>query len=147
MNAVVVENLSEPGAIATGPTVHALAWNIERGIVFDGIVDALENHQDLNNKDVTIVTFTGTGTEEGIREKYPEATIRSIVQPPGGQPPLEEVLAIIQRDSGSKLCGDCVESLALLARSGQLAPESVDTVSRIPLAPTKQLDWTAAIAS
>lgn len=49
--------------------------------------------EDLNNKDVTIVTFTGTGTEEGIREKYPEATIRSIVQPPGGQPPLEEVLA------------------------------------------------------
>lgn len=61
--------------------------------------------------------------------------------------PLEEVLAIIQRDSGSKLCGDCVESLALLARSGQLAPESVDTVSSFPLAPTKQLDWTAAIAS
>ena len=49
--------------------------------------------EDLNNGDVTIVTFTGTGTEEGIRQKYPEATIRSIVQPPGGQPPIEEVLS------------------------------------------------------
>lgn len=49
--------------------------------------------EDLNSSDVTIVTFTGTGTEEGIREKYPEAVINSIVQPPGGQPPIEEVLA------------------------------------------------------
>jgi ABC-type amino acid transport substrate-binding protein len=49
--------------------------------------------EDLNNSDVTIVTFTGTGTEEGIREKYPNATINSIVQPPGGQPPIEDVLA------------------------------------------------------
>jgi polar amino acid transport system substrate-binding protein len=49
--------------------------------------------EDLNNPDVTIVTFTGTGTEEGIRKKYPEATINSIVQPPGGQPPIEDVLA------------------------------------------------------
>ena len=49
--------------------------------------------EDLNNSDVTIVTFTGTGTEEGIREKYPEATINSIVQPPGGQPPIEDVLS------------------------------------------------------
>lgn len=55
--------------------------------------DKINTLEDLNNKDVTIVTFTGTGTEEGIRKKYPEATIHSIVQPPGGQPPLEEVLA------------------------------------------------------
>ncbi len=49
--------------------------------------------EDLNSSDVTMVTFTGTGTEEGIREKYPEATINSIVQPPGGQPPIEDVLS------------------------------------------------------
>ena len=49
--------------------------------------------EDLNSEDVTIVTFTGTGTEEGIKKKYPKARIRSIVQPPGGQPPIEEVLA------------------------------------------------------
>jgi polar amino acid transport system substrate-binding protein len=49
--------------------------------------------EDLNNSDVTIVAFTGTGTEEGIRDKYPNATINSIVQPPGGQPPIEDVLA------------------------------------------------------
>ncbi|MFN8590624.1 MAG: transporter substrate-binding domain-containing protein [Thermomicrobiales bacterium] len=49
--------------------------------------------EDLNKSDVTIVTFTGTGTEEGIRKTYPNATINSIVQPPGGQPPIEDVLS------------------------------------------------------
>lgn len=55
--------------------------------------DKVNNLEDLNNQDVRIVTFTGTGPEEGIRQKYPEATTISIVQPPGGQPPLEEVLS------------------------------------------------------
>jgi ABC-type amino acid transport substrate-binding protein len=55
--------------------------------------DQINTLEDLNNKDVTIVTFTGTGTEEGIRAKYPEATIHSIVQPPGGQPAIEDVLS------------------------------------------------------
>jgi polar amino acid transport system substrate-binding protein len=55
--------------------------------------DKVNSLEDLNSSDVTIVTFTGTGTEEGIRKKYPEATINSIVQPPGGQPPLEDVLS------------------------------------------------------
>ena len=49
--------------------------------------------EDLNSSDVTIVTYTGTGTEEGIREKYPEANNVSIVQPPGGGQPIEEVLS------------------------------------------------------
>ena len=55
--------------------------------------DKVKTLDDLNNPDVTIVTYTGTGNEEGIKAKYPNATIRSIVQPPGGQPPLEEILA------------------------------------------------------
>jgi polar amino acid transport system substrate-binding protein len=55
--------------------------------------DKVNSLDDLNSSDVTIVTFTGTGTEEGIRAKYPEATINSIVQPPGGQPPIEDVLS------------------------------------------------------
>ena len=64
LNAVVV---SEPPAAASGSTerndgtgstdkVTALAWNIERGIMFDGIVDALKNHDQLNNKDLLLLT-------------------------------------------------------------------------------------------
>jgi polar amino acid transport system substrate-binding protein len=67
----------------------------EAGTCYFALADnpKVNNLEDLNSADVTIVTFTGTGTEEGIREKYPEATINSIVQPPGGQPPIEDVLA------------------------------------------------------
>jgi len=71
LNAVVVESLSEPGAIATGlrndseenpvdtasgSDIKALAWNIERGIVFGGILDALQNHEDLKDKDLLLLT-------------------------------------------------------------------------------------------
>jgi len=70
LNAVVVG--SEPGAIATGfhssdtskdrvaaapgRDIAAVAWNIERGLMFDGIVDALKHHDDLKGKDVLLLT-------------------------------------------------------------------------------------------
>ena len=80
LNAVVVEHLSEPPAVAGGLTgsidnpagsnanlqppaiagdsdlVHALAWNLERGIRFEGIIDALKNHERLKDKDVLLLT-------------------------------------------------------------------------------------------
>jgi endonuclease/exonuclease/phosphatase family metal-dependent hydrolase len=36
--------------------VRALAWNIERGIQLPGIVDALENHADLRDRDLLLLT-------------------------------------------------------------------------------------------
>jgi len=56
LNAVVHEDLSEPPAVAGGCDIHAIAWNIERGNMFEGIVDALKNHADLKNKDVLLLT-------------------------------------------------------------------------------------------
>ena len=79
LNAVVCEDLSEPPAVAGGLTrpssngessdtylqppataggsdIKTLAWNIERGRVFEGIIDALKNHGDLNNKDLLLLT-------------------------------------------------------------------------------------------
>ena len=56
MNAVVVEQMSEPGAASTGSdTINALAWNLERGIRFEGIVNALKNNQSLKNKDILLL--------------------------------------------------------------------------------------------
>lgn len=72
LNAVVCEDLSEPAKVATGipndvsknrvttvpgsDKITALAWNIERGCIFEGIIDALKNHNDLNNKDLLLLT-------------------------------------------------------------------------------------------
>ncbi len=72
LNAVVCEDLSEPGAIATGflndgqknpvttvpgsDKIRALAWNIERGCIFEGIINALKNHDGLREKDILLLT-------------------------------------------------------------------------------------------
>lgn len=54
LNAIIVEELAETPQ--SGASIAALAWNIERGIVFDGIVDALQNHKDLRDKDLLLLT-------------------------------------------------------------------------------------------
>src|SRR5688500_3805875 len=69
LNAVVVENAraqtaglsplppaGEPDKSRTLNAISALAWNIERGSVFEGIVDALLNHEHLKDKDVLLLT-------------------------------------------------------------------------------------------
>src|SRR5690349_18418777 len=77
LNAIIV---SEPSAVADGLTlpkinpeiqnggfpppattdgsdqVRALAWNIERGSRFEGIVDALQHHPKLKNRDLLLLT-------------------------------------------------------------------------------------------
>jgi endonuclease/exonuclease/phosphatase family metal-dependent hydrolase len=62
MSAVVA---SEPETVATGDRnqvanaprsdIRALAWNLERGIQFDGIADVLANHKELKNKDILLL--------------------------------------------------------------------------------------------
>lgn len=57
LNAVVAEEFAGSGdKREDAPYVKALAWNIERGIMFDGIVDALKNHDELKNRDVLLLT-------------------------------------------------------------------------------------------
>ena len=55
LDAVVQEDFA-PAIFEKGETVHALAWNIERGNRFEEIVRALENHADLKNKDLLLLT-------------------------------------------------------------------------------------------
>ena len=63
LNSVVMEELAvDAGKQYThsapegNDKITALAWNIERGIVFEGIVAALKNHDELKNKDVLMLT-------------------------------------------------------------------------------------------
>ncbi|MGE3466547.1 MAG: endonuclease/exonuclease/phosphatase family protein [Pyrinomonadaceae bacterium] len=56
LNAVVVEHQSEPPIQESGMEISALAWNLERGIRFDGIVDALQNDEYLRDRDVLLLT-------------------------------------------------------------------------------------------
>ncbi len=55
LNAIVQENFA-PQVAEKPETIRALAWNIERGNRFDGIVAALENHPQLKDKDLLLLT-------------------------------------------------------------------------------------------
>ena len=60
LNSVAVESAglspSERDESRTLNSVKVIAWNIERGIRFDGIVDALKNHEGLKDKDLLLLT-------------------------------------------------------------------------------------------
>jgi endonuclease/exonuclease/phosphatase family metal-dependent hydrolase len=51
----------QPPATAGGSDVRVLAWNIERGIQFDGIVQTLSSHDQLKGKDVLLLTELDQG--------------------------------------------------------------------------------------
>jgi hypothetical protein len=55
LSAVIEENFS-PGPDVAASEIRAVAWNIERGSVFEGIVDALKNHPDLRDRDIYLLT-------------------------------------------------------------------------------------------
>jgi hypothetical protein len=54
MTAVVVEEYSS--APQPGEAIRVLAWNLERGMKLDGIINALRNDERLDNKDVLLLT-------------------------------------------------------------------------------------------
>jgi endonuclease/exonuclease/phosphatase family metal-dependent hydrolase len=55
LNSIFQENFA-PQTFEKNATVKALAWNIERGARFQGIIDALKNHSQLKDKDVLLLT-------------------------------------------------------------------------------------------
>ena len=63
LNAVVCENFSETphSALRNPHSVSAVAWNIERGCLFDGILNSLKNHADLKEKDLYLLTELDDG--------------------------------------------------------------------------------------
>ncbi|MBS1797839.1 MAG: hypothetical protein JSS81_28725 [Acidobacteria bacterium] len=63
LGAVVGEDFSDAGSeknpkseIRNPQSVSALAWNIERGNVFEGILDALRNHPQMKDRDLLLLT-------------------------------------------------------------------------------------------
>ncbi|HNU07742.1 MAG TPA: hypothetical protein PKO33_08260, partial [Pyrinomonadaceae bacterium] len=59
LGAVVREDFAEyPESKIEDPksAVSVIAWNIERGNIFEGILDALKNHERLRDKDLLLLT-------------------------------------------------------------------------------------------
>lgn len=58
LGAVACENFAESreSGVEDREYVSSIAWNIERGCIFEGILDALKNHNDLKEKDLYLLT-------------------------------------------------------------------------------------------
>ena len=55
LNSIVQENFAAR-TLEEKDSVSALAWNIERGNMFEGILDALANHPQLKDRDLLLLT-------------------------------------------------------------------------------------------
>jgi endonuclease/exonuclease/phosphatase family metal-dependent hydrolase len=57
LNGVAVEEFSQnPASGSSADTVQAIAWNLERGIELDGIIEALKTDERLTGRDVLLFT-------------------------------------------------------------------------------------------
>lgn len=135
LNAVVLEDLSVPSA-AGADTIKALAWNIERGSRFEGIVDALKNHAELKNKDLLLLTeldhgMARSGNRFVARELASELKLNYAFAP---------VYIALQKGSGveSQIEGENSKSIHGLA---MLSRFPMTNVHAIPLPNGKDKMW------
>ncbi|MEP7213151.1 MAG: endonuclease/exonuclease/phosphatase family protein [Acidobacteriota bacterium] len=130
------ENIKNPPAYAGGSDISALAWNIERGNVFEGIVDALKNHGDLKDKDVLLLTeldygMARSGNRFVARELAQELKLNYAFAP---------VYIALQKGSGveSEMSGENTNSIHGLAMFSKWPMVNVHAV---PLPNGKDKMW------
>ena len=147
LNAVVVEQ-SEPRRVATGDLntppatagdtdkIAALAWNIERGIVFDGIIDALQNHCELNKKDLLLLTEL----DHGMARSGNRFVAKEIAEALGMNYAFAPVYIALQKGSGveSESEGENTKSIHGLAMFSKWPMKNVHA---IPLPNGKDKMW------
>ena len=153
LNAVVVEDLSVPGSVATDlrdvsaaenpvviapgtDTISALAWNIERGSVFDGVVQALRAHKDLREKDVLLLTEL----DHGMARSGNRFVAKELAERLGLNYAFARVCIALQKGSGveSEIAGDNTHSIHGLAMFSKWPMRNVHA---IPLPNGKDKMW------
>jgi hypothetical protein len=143
MNSVVVEVRSEPPARAggltqtgEGETIHALAWNIERGIRLDGIIEALKDHPGLTGKDVLLLTELGLGmARSGNR-----FVAREIAEALGLNYAFAPVYIPLQKGSGVEAEMEGENTLSIHGL-GMFSPHPMKNVHAVPLPNGKDKMW------
>lgn len=147
LNAVVMEQFARPWdafggefnpPVITGgfDRISALAWNIERGIMFDGIVDALKHHEDLKDKDVLLLTEL----DYGMARSGNRFVAREIALALGLNYAFAPVYIALQKGSGveSEMQGENTESIHGLAMFSKWPMRNVHAV---PLPNGKDKMW------
>ena len=152
MNAVV----SEPGAVATGfrpnevasspssanpvatapGSVRALAWNLERGIMFDGIADALRSDPRLNDRDVLMLPEL----DHGMARSGNRFVAKDLAEALGLNYAFAPVYIPLQKGSGveSDIEGENTVSIHGIA---MMSPHPMKNIHAIPLPNGKDKMW------
>ncbi len=148
LNAVVREDLSEPSAVADGlslpskpsknnlqppatadgsDTISTIAWNIERGNIYDGIVDALKNHDGLKNKDLYLLTELDYGMARSENRFIAQDLARELKLNYAFAP----VYIALQKGSGveSEMVGENTKSIHGLAMFSKFPMKNVHAVA------------------
>ena len=152
MDAVVVEHLSEPPALAGGQKanesnwppayytggsdIHALAWNLERGIRFDGIVDAFKNNNDLKNKDILFLPELDHGMARSGNRFVAQEIARELKLNYAFAP----VYIPLQKGSGVE-AGMEGENTASIHGLAMMSPWPMKNVHAVPLPNGKDKMW------
>jgi len=136
MNAVVVEQKNPQSQIPNPKSIRALAWNIERGNIFEGIVDALTNHDQLKEKDVLLLTEL----DYGMARSGNRFVAQEIAQRLNLNYAFAPVYVALQKGSGveSESEGDNTKSIHGLATFSKWP---VKNVHAIPLPNGKDKMW------
>lgn len=144
LTAVVVEDFGQSEGFSpskhdkssTPNTINALAWNIERGNRFDGIVDALKNHEQLKDKDVLLLTELDHGMARSGNRFVAQELARKLKL----NYAFTTVYIALQKGSGveSEVDGENTLSIHGLA---MFSPYPMKNVHSIPLPNGKDKMW------
>lgn len=126
LNAVVQENFA-PETNEKPEKVSVLAWNIERGNRFEGIVFALKNHRKLRDKDVLLLTELDYGMARSGNRFVAQELARELKLNYAFAP----VYIALQKGSGveSEVAGENTKSLHGLAMFSKFPLKNVHAIS------------------
>lgn len=135
MNSVVVESAPNEQT-DDADSIKVLAWNIERGIQFEGILDALKNHDQLRDKDLLILTEL----DHGMARSGNRFVAQEIARELGLNYAFAPVYIPLQKGSGveSDMSGENTVSIHGLAMFSRFPMKNVHA---IPLPNGKDKMW------
>lgn len=139
LNAVVVQNTGFSPSLkeqAEACYLRALAWNIERGNRFEGIIEALKNHEELKEKDVYLLTELDYGMARSGNRFVAEEIANELDLNYAFAP----VYIALQKGSGveSEMEGENTRSIHGLA---MFSPWPMTNVHAVPLPNGKDKMW------
>jgi hypothetical protein len=136
LDAIVVESLADAPTDGGREAIDALAWNLERGTRFDGILDALSSHPQLKDKDVLLLTEL----DHGMARSGNRFVAREIAEALKLNYAFAPVYIPLQKGSGveSDMEGENTTSIHGLAL---FSPHQISNVHAVPLPNGKDKMW------